>query len=70
MNGLSGIKKQIKFLEKDMETWEIHFGNKYIMTVDHDMHGWAGIELAKNLLEEVAVHFDIDFIEDQVDEEN
>lgn len=50
-----------------METWEIHFDDKYIMTVDHDMHGWAGIELAKSLLEEVSAHFDIEFIEGDVE---
>lgn len=62
-------EKQIKFLEKDPETWEIHFGDKYFITVDHDMHGWAGIELAKCLLEEAAKYAGIEFVEDILDEE-
>ena len=45
---------KIKWVEKDPEYYEIYVNNQYVMSVNHDSHGWRGIETAETLLRSIS----------------
>lgn len=38
---------------------EIHYGNKLIASTNHDDHGWGGMELAEDIVKNIANALDI-----------
>lgn len=36
------------------ETEEIKLNGKYLMTLNHDEHGWEGMDVARKLVEKIA----------------
>lgn len=50
--------------EDDPETFTFIIGDKEVSTVNHDEHGWTGIEAAKEMFREAAKILGCDVIEE------
>jgi hypothetical protein len=44
----------VEWVEEDDESYAVHVGDKLVATVNHDEHGWSGIDAVRDTAQRIA----------------